>query len=109
MFAHRDLKLRLHRGTRRGGCPPPPQIHPNFPKRQNGRVHRDARRLISDARSPKRPPANNPAKNFSAAPSKLSFWINISATFLTVPASKSRVSWVQGCFSALAQTFNRVH
>src|SRR5207249_7451283 len=63
----------------------------------------------SDARSPKRPPANNPATKFLCCPSKLSFWINISATFLTVPASKSRVSWVQGCFSALAQTFNRVH
>src|SRR5438552_7553403 len=40
-------------------------------------------------------------KKFLCCPSKLSFWINISATFFTVPASKSRVSWVQGCFSAL--------
>src|SRR5439155_18253383 len=46
-------------------------------------------------------------QKISLCPSKLSFWINISATFLTFPASKSRVSWVQGCFSALAQTFNR--
>src|SRR5437870_13179009 len=40
-------------------------------------------------------------QKFLCCPSKLSFWINISATFFTVPASKSRVSWVQGCFSAL--------
>src|SRR5256885_4962214 len=38
---------------------------------------------------------------FPSPPLSLFFWINISATFFTVPASKSRASWVQGCFSAL--------